>query len=89
MRGSVKSDVLWGKPYRPNIVVSCVYETKPVHFIYNSIKIITWVEKKKIVLSKTKQNVPLKLPPFNKSNTYNVGMKVVDISYQLRLVYCM
>ena len=32
--------------------MSCVYDTKPMHFIYTSIEIITWVEKEKLLLSK-------------------------------------
>ena len=52
------------------IVVSCVYDAKPMNFISTSIESITCIEKENLVLSKEKQKlVPLKFLRFNKSNS--------------------
>ena len=45
MKGDVKAAVLEGKPTCPNIVVSCVCDTKPVNYVCTSTKSINWVEK--------------------------------------------
>eukprot|EP00957_Ditylum_brightwellii_P118027 9001642-Ditylum_brightwellii.AAC.1 len=44
VRGTVKAAVLEGDPDCPNIVVSSVYDTKPVHFISTSTEEITWTK---------------------------------------------
>ena len=58
--GTVKTAVWKGNPYCPDIVVSCVYETKPVHFISTYARKITWVEKGKLVSPKEKNLALLK-----------------------------
>ena len=52
VRGTVKSAVLEGGVNLPSIIVSCVYEKKPVNFISTSNDSINWVEKVKCVFSK-------------------------------------
>ena len=47
------------KPACSNIVVTCIYDTKPVHLIYNYTDSIAWVEKEKLVFYKEKPKLVL------------------------------
>ena len=49
-------NVFEGWPFFPNIVVSCVDDTKPAHFISTSTESITWFEKKILVFYRENNN---------------------------------
>ena len=73
VRGTDKANVLKGNTDFPNIVVSCIYDTKPMHLISNYTERIAWVEKEKLVFYKENPKlVLLKFLCFNQSNTYNL-----------------
>ena len=57
LRGTVNAAAIEGEPDCPNIFVSSVYDTKPVHFISTPTK-KTWFERTKQLFSKSKQ-IPL------------------------------
>ena len=72
-RGTYKAAVLQGNNDFPNTVVSCIYDTKPMHLISNYTERIAWVEKEKLVFYKENPKlVLLKFLCFNQSNTYNL-----------------
>ena len=47
-RGNVKASVLEAEPGYHNIIVTFVYDTKPVHFISTSTESISYIEKLKM-----------------------------------------
>ena len=49
VRGTVKAAVLEGDPGCPNLVVSSVYDTKPVHYLSMVSELVEWVEVEKNV----------------------------------------
>ena len=51
VRGTVKEAVFESDPDWPNIVVSFVYDSKTMKFLFTTTESITWVEKEKLVFS--------------------------------------
>ena len=66
-----------------------VYDTKPVHFISTSASLLKWVKKKrKVYDSNLGRMVEIEFLRTELQNDYNNNMNDVDISDQLRKVYC-
>jgi len=71
------------------MVAFSVYDTKPVHFISTAALSLKWIKMKKQVYDKgTNQMIEIEFLRTNIQNEYNNGMNDVDISDQLRKVYC-
>ena len=90
VRGTVKVAVLQGDKDCPNLVVSSIYDTKPVHFMSMVCTEIKWVEKiRKVYNVDTGMIETMKFLRMNNIDHYNHSMGHVDLSDQLRDTYRM
>lgn len=86
--GTVKAAVLQGDPECPSLLATSIYDTKPVHFLSMSAKIIKWVVKERMVFNVDTQEMEgMKFLCLNVNDDYNNGMGDVDVSDQLRNYY--
>ena len=71
------------------MVAFSVYDTKPVHFISTAATSLKWVKKQRTVFdTRTNQSVKMEFLRTELQDKYNNGMNDVDISDQLRKIYC-
>ena len=88
-RGQVKAAVLKGDEHAKDMIAFSVYDTKPVHFISTASLSLKWIKKKKLVYDKVQNEIrDIEFLRTNIQNDYNNGMNDVDISDQLRKIYC-
>ena len=87
-RGTVKASVLQGDPSCPSLVALSFYDTKPVYFVSNACKNITWMKKDRQLWHAEKhKKMDAPFYRLNLVNEYNLGMGNVDQADQLRLQY--
>ena len=78
----MKADVIKGYPKCPNIVVSSVYDTKPVHYLSMVSYDLKWVIKEKYVFNvDTGITENLHFLHMNKIHNYKLSMGIVDVKY--------
>ena len=88
-RGEVKAAVLKDAEKMKDMVAFSVYDTKPVHFISTAAKSLKWIPiKRKVWDVNSGKMVEIKFLRTELQNDYNHKMNDVDISDQLRKVYC-
>ena len=87
VRGTTKAEILKGDPKCPDLIVTSVYGTKPVHYLRISSEELKWV-----VCEKDAYNVdtgakgPLQFLRMCYINDYNHQMGDVDAADQLRKI---
>ena len=87
-RGTTKAAVLEGDPDCPDLIACSVYDTKPVHFLTNSVQFVRWIKcKKRVYDPRKKEMVWNEFLRTNLQDDYNNGMDDVDVSDQLRTIY--
>ena len=87
-RGTTKAAVLEGDPDCPGLIACSVYDTKPVHFLTNSVHFVCWILcKKRLYDPRKKEMVWNEFLRTNLQDDYNNGMDDVDVSDQLRTIY--
>ena len=89
-RGSVKAAVLKDDTKFKDMVAFSAYDTKPVHFISTAATSLKWVKtKRRVYDTRSNQSVDMHFLRTELQDKYNNGMKDVDISDQLRKIYCL
>ena len=89
VRGTVKAALLEGDDKCIGLVVSSVYNTRPVHYISMVCDKLKWLEIEKQVYNvETGKVESLRFLCMNVIDNYNKTMVNVDIADQLRGSYC-
>ena len=87
-RGTVTAAVLVGDDECPDLLATCVYDTKPVHFLSMVCKLVKWILcEKKVFNVDTGLKESMKFLRLGHIHTYNQEMGDVDIADQYRNVY--
>ena len=89
VRGTVKAAVLKEDGKVKDLVAFSVFDSKPVHFLSTAATSLKWKKKvKKVYDSSTNQMQKIEFLRTTLQDDYNYGMNDVDISDQLRKIYC-